>query len=825
MSARRFVCIHGHFYQPPRDNPWLEAIARQPSAWPAHDWNERVADECYAPNARARILDGEGRIRRMTNNYARISFNFGPTLMSWLEAERPEVHAAIVDADRQSRDRYGGCGSALAQVYGHVILPLANERDKQTQVRWGIVDFEHRFARKPEGMWLAETAVDIPSLEAMAAEGIAFTILAPHQCARVRDPEQTWHDVRGQRVDPRRPYFIRLPSGRRMTLFFYDGPTSRAVAFERLLDDGRDFANRLLAGFDEISEEAQLVHIATDGETYGHHHDYGDMALAYCLDELEQREGVELVNYARLLQLFPPTWEAEIVGDTSWSCVHGLERWRSDCGCNSGTGWHQRWRRPLRDAMDWLRDALIPLFESEGAALFRDPWAARDAYVDVLLDRSPAALARFWGAHARPEVRRAPSSARARERGLQLLEMQRHAMSMYTSCGWFFDDISGIETVQVIQYAARALQLADELFGPEAASPEGWEAEFEERLALAPCNREGLENGAQVYSACVRPSMVSLPKVAAHLSLAAFWEPDTSPLKVGGFRGEIVAHARERTGRAGLMAGEVRVASRMMAAAERFSFVVLHFGDHNLLAGVRPFVGKRMQETLVEATTAAFGRADLTEVIREIERFFEGHTYSLRDVFPDEQSAILRRLLKKRIDTVERSFDYIYDQSAPLLRFLRSIDQPAPVAFQAVAEHTLSERLERDLSAGTRIDLAEVERWLDEAQQAQVALNPAKLGAALVSTLEQICAAVVAEPGELGWLKLGSEVGQFAAAKPWPMDLERVQFRLYRLVEARLGGEGDPSAGASALGSDATRLLLSFASSLNLRTEAMERHL
>ncbi|HEY2321618.1 MAG TPA: glycoside hydrolase, partial [Thermoanaerobaculia bacterium] len=323
MPDARFIAVHGHFYQPPRENPWLEAVETQDTAHPYHDWNERITFECYAPNASARILDDSDRILRIVNNYATMSFNFGPTLLSWLEVHAPETYAAIIDADRASRARFSGHGSAIAQAYNHIIMPLANARDRRTQVQWGIRDFEHRFGRKPEGMWLPETAVDTDTLEVLAAAGIRFTILEPGQ-------------AREAGIDPTMAYRCNLPSGRSIAIFFYDGPISRAVAFENLLARGEFLANRLAGAFDPSRTHDQLVNIATDGETYGHHHRYGDMALAYALHYIEERELATLTNYGEYLEKHPPVHEVEIRENTAWSCAHGVERWRSDCGCSTG---------------------------------------------------------------------------------------------------------------------------------------------------------------------------------------------------------------------------------------------------------------------------------------------------------------------------------------------------------------------------------------------------------------------------------------------------------------------------------------------------------
>ncbi|MHB9156179.1 MAG: DUF3536 domain-containing protein, partial [Endomicrobiales bacterium] len=459
----KFVCIHGHFYQPPRENPWLEEIELQDSAYPYHDWNERINAECYAPNTASRILTPDGKVVIIGNNYSKISFNFGPTLLSWMEKHARDVYNEIIDADCRSRGLFSGHGSALAQAYNHMIMPLANRRDKYTQVLWGIRDFQKRFSRSPEGMWLPETAVDLETLDIMAELGITFTLLSPRQAKSVRKISGTsWQDATGGRVDPRMPYRCALPSGRTISLFFYDGPIAQEIAFGNLLSNGEGFAERLLSAFAENGVPAQLVHTATDGETYGHHHKYGDMALGYCLQYIETNKPARITNFGEYLERFPPAHEAEIFENSSWSCVHGVERWRANCGCNSGThpGWKQEWRRPLREALDWLRDTLVHMYEEEASRYLSDPWAARNDYISVILDRSPENTGRFIREHASGEVK-----GDGRARLLKLLEMQRNAMLMYTSCGWFFDEISGIETVQVLQYACRAIQLSQELSG------------------------------------------------------------------------------------------------------------------------------------------------------------------------------------------------------------------------------------------------------------------------------------------------------------------------------------------------------------------------
>ncbi len=376
MAAPRYVCIHGHFYQPPRENPWLEAVEVQDSASPYHDWNERITRECYAPNMRSRLVDNQGRIVNLINNYAWMSFNFGPTLLSWLADNSPEVLAGIVQGDRLSRERHRGHGNALAQVYNHLIMPLASARDKETQVAWGIADFRCRFGRDPEGMWLAETAVDVASLEVLAAAGIRFTVLAPKQARCWRKLGETaWTDTAGA-IDPTRAYRCKLPSGASIALFFYDGAVAQQVAFERLLDSGEQFLARLIAGFSDGRAHPELMHLATDGESYGHHHPFGDMALAYVLDQLRQHPELKLTNYGEFLEQHPPEWEVEVHDNSSWSCSHGIERWRSNCGCRTRWEWQQEWRGPLRRSFELLKDGVDKLFVMRGRSCFPDVWAA-----------------------------------------------------------------------------------------------------------------------------------------------------------------------------------------------------------------------------------------------------------------------------------------------------------------------------------------------------------------------------------------------------------------------------------------------------------------
>ena len=498
-AAPRYVCIHGHFYQPPRENPWLEAIEVEDSAAPYHDWNARITAECYAPNAAARLVDHRNAIVDIVNNFARMSFNVGPTLLSWLERERPEVYAAILSADHDSQQRFAGHGNAMAQIYNHVIMPLATREEKQLQIRWGIADFRHRFQRDPEGMWLPETAVDLETLTLLAEAGIRFVVLAPSQAQRIRPVSGgDWIDVSGGRINPRRSYVCRLPphQGRSIAVLFYDAPIARAVAFEGLLSRSEAFVQRLRDAFVDNDPLPQLVHIATDGESYGHHHRFGERALAFALHHIERLAPVELINYGAFLDRHPPSVEVEIIEGSSWSCAHGVERWRSDCGCRMGSvpSWRQSWRGPLREALNWLAGQTDRVYREQGSRLFKDAGAALREYIQVLLQPTEEMRQQFLAAHQQHAL-----TAAERTRAWRLLDMMRYRHLMYTSCGWFFDDISGLETAQILKYAARALQFA------ETATGAALEAEFRRRLAQAPSNVPTFRDGGGVYDRLVKP--------------------------------------------------------------------------------------------------------------------------------------------------------------------------------------------------------------------------------------------------------------------------------------------------------------------------------
>jgi alpha-amylase/alpha-mannosidase (GH57 family) len=750
----RSICIHGHFYQPPRENAWLEAVETQDSAHPYHDWNERITAECYAQNAASRILDELDRITKIVNNYASISFNFGPTLLSWLKDRARETYDAVIHADRMSRER-SGHGNAIAQAYNHMIMPLATPRDRRTQVRWGVRDFEHRFGRKPEGMWLPETAVDIDSLEALAEEGIRFTILEPSQADRA--------------IDPTMPYRCDLPSGKSIVIFFYDGPISRAVAFENLLGRGENLAYRLLGAFSENAGHPQLVNIATDGETYGHHHRFGDMALAYAIDHITEQKLARVINYACFLDDNPPTAVVQIREQTSWSCIHGVGRWERDCGCNAGAppGWNQQWRQPLREALDWLRDECAVIFETDGARLLRDPWGARDDYINVVLDRSDDNVGEFLAAHALgPDANAA----------LELLEMQRNAMLMFTSCGWFFNDVSGIETVQVLQYAARVIQLAEKISGRSL------EPGFLDRVAAARSNRPEQGDARQIYERQVKPTRIDLRRVAAHYAVASLFDSFAHEDRVYCYSVRQEDFDTFRAGRAKMAVGSITVTSRITREEAAFEFTVIHLGETELTGGVRPATSVAHYEAMKRDLSEDLRVNGVSSVIRVLDEYFAEPLLSIRALFRDEQRRILNLLCNATLGEAESAFRQLHERYDPLMRFHATLGVPLPKVLRIAAEFDVNRQLRR-LAEADEMAFGELEQILREARDEGVALDETTL-IAMTRAVERAAEEFCKESEDLERLERWEAVVSIVREADVPIDLRKPQNAYYHLTRS-----------------------------------------
>jgi alpha-amylase/alpha-mannosidase (GH57 family) len=678
----RLLCLHGHFYQPPRENPWLEEIEIQDSAEPFHDWNERIAAECYGPNGAARLKGAEDRIVDIVNNYRRLSFNFGPTLLAWLQRYRPDVYARVLEADRRSvEDR--GHGNALAQGYSHAILPLASRRDRLTQVRWGLADFRRRFQREPEGFWMPETAADTATLEVLAAEGVRFTVLSPYQARRVRPPGGEWQDATGARFDPTLPYRVRA-GDREIVVFFYDGHIARDLAFGDALASADALVRRLEGGYDAGRGHPELLTIAFDGETLGHHKKGGDEVLAAALRRLERAGDPRIVNLGQALDLVPAQWEVEIADGTSWSCAHGVERWRSDCGCHVGgePGWNQAWRAPLLAALELLRDRMAELYEREAAPLLPDPWRTRDRYVEVVLDPERREAEDFL----RREAGRPLAPAEV-VKALRLLEMQRLSLLMFTSCGWFFSEISGIETVQVMKYAARAVQLARDASGVDL------EPALEGALARAPSNRKAYGDGSRVYASLVKPSVATLEGLAAHLAISSAVRDTPGEGTLFCYRYRLEARRTAQSGPATLTLGRMILESLTTREQADLLYCVLHFGAADFRCGLAPFPGDARHAEIEAALFSRLERVSFALVLRELDRFFPGRDYTLRDLFLDERRRVARSLLEGTLRRYEEHYREIYEDNLRLMEFLREIDSPIPGPLRVAADVTLTGKL------------------------------------------------------------------------------------------------------------------------------------
>jgi alpha-amylase/alpha-mannosidase (GH57 family) len=715
----RYVCIHGHFYQPPRENAWLEDVELQDSAYPYHDWNARITEECYRQNAASRILGSDRKIVDIVSNYEQMSFNFGPTLLYWLESHAPDVYEKILDADQTSQERFSGHGCALAQAYNHMILPLCNTRDKHTQVIWGIEDFKQRFHRAPEGMWLPETAADLASLEVLAEHGIRFTILAPRQAKRVRNiGGRKWRDVTESDIDTSVPYVCHLPSGRQITLFFYCGGPSHDIAYGGLLHKGENFANRLIGSFPREGDGARLVHVATDGESFGHHHRYGDMALAYCLHYIESNHLAKITIYGEFLEKFPPNQEVEIWENSSWSCAHGVERWKSNCGCaaNQALSGQQQWRAPLRHAMDWLRDKLIEAYEKRMSKYSPDPWQIRNEYIHVINDRSSENVDGFI-TKATGRVLNGDDKIEF----LKLLEMQRDAMLMYTSCGWFFDSISGIETVQVMQYAARAMQLCQEV--------QGWdlESEFKGMLRNAPAGMRPFTSGTEVYEAYVQPARIDLDRVAAHFALSSvFEETSEGSTEIYCYAATLDDSDQAEAGMQVLITGRVTIRSNITLEHHSLDMVVFYLGDHNLFAAIRPRMSDEEFHKVRRDLREAFRRGDSNEVMRLMNVVFGGKNYSLTHLFKDQQRQLLNELLESTWEEIEGAFRHVYEHNYAIMQMIRNMNMPLPKALSAPAEFILNEDLCAEIQAD-EININRLRNLAEEAERLSLSLDKERL--------------------------------------------------------------------------------------------------
>ncbi len=694
-TTEKFLTIHGHFYQPPRENPWLEAIELQDSALPFHDWNERICKECYNPNSVSRIVDNKNQILDIVNNYQYMSFNFGPTLLSWMEEFAPLTYERIIKADIDSISEHSGHGNALAQVYNHMIMPLANAHDKETQVKWGIRDFEYRFGRKPEGIWLAETAVDDATLKVLVDNGIKFTILSPYQALKIRKTgDKEWQDVSWGNIDPARSYKYTLKgdSKKSIALFFYDGAISKSVAFDELLKDGNRFIKRLKEGVSETRNYPQLVNIATDGESYGHHTKFGDMALSYVLKIKAEDEGFKITNYAEYLDKYESDYEVDIKQASSWSCFHGVGRWKEDCGCSTGghPGWNQKWREPLRNALDYLRDGLAKVFEAEGPKYFNDnPWAIRNKYIDVILDRNYVTIRKFQKENFKPDL-----TEEQKVKGMELLEIQRQAMLMYTSCGWFFSEISGIETVQIMKYAARAMQLVARF------TNEDFETHFKDILSQAKSNIAEFGTGKDIYERFVKPSVVTAKQLACLWAISSLYQDFEDEEDVYCYTVKRHSYQKVQKGSSNFLVGHIEISSKVTLQKADLMFALMQYAGGDFHCAIKEFSNDAEFNELQATLIKTFALNPITEIIRTLDEKFGKEYFTLKDIFIEERKKILQILLKDQLEKFGNTYKEMYDQGKGSIYHMQNLGLEIPKEFKISAEYALSHRY-NDLLAGS----------------------------------------------------------------------------------------------------------------------------
>jgi alpha-amylase/alpha-mannosidase (GH57 family) len=743
------LAVHCHFYQPPRENPWTEEVAREPSAAPFHDWNARIDAECYRPNAYARIVDDTGRVEAIVNNYGHLSFNVGPTLLAWMEHHAADTYRRILAADRE-------CGGAVAQAYGHMILPLGSERDQRTQIRWGLADFEHRFGRRPTGMWLPEAAVDERVLALLVDEGIEFTILAPSQ-ADADEP-----------VDTRRLYRWAHPdrSGRGLTIVFYDGDLSHAAAFELSGLSSEAFIDRVAA---IANGDDGLVALATDGETFGHHHRWGDRLLAHALTVAAPERGVAVSNLNAWVARTRPEDEVRI-RESSWSCAHGLGRWREDCGCSTGgqPGWRQAWRKPLREALDQLRDRLVEVVERRGPQVLRDPWAARDAYLPVVMgwrERDDFAAEHVVGDAVQ---------------AFTLLEAMRHAMAMYTSCGWFFNDLAGIETVQILRYAARVMDHLREL------GEDPGEHHFVDVLAAAESNDPAEGDGRAIWARRVAPSRVDAQRVVAHLALRELLENRPAPDRVAAFDVAVVDHNHADRGALALCSGLVRVTHTRTGRVTEHAYAALHLGGLEVVGATRPADARRDADALAFLRQAFAHGATVTTLLRLVGDGFGPEEFGLDSALPDAAEQIVQSAAESLADRFAQAYARLFaDHEHTLIALARSGYQ-LPPELRAPGELALARRLEEAVAeqAGSLdpLDYAPAVAVARQARDSGLTIDTPRARTMVARLLDAAVAAAVADPSRDDAADAAKAVLDVAAELGLSLNLERAQERVYRVV-------------------------------------------
>jgi len=776
------ICIHGHFYQPPRENPWLETIELQETAHPYHNWNEKISAECYSQNSFSRILNSEKKIFKIINNYSYISFNIGPTLINWLEKKDRETYKAIIEADKISKERFSGHGSAIAQAYNHMIMPLANRKDKITQVKWGIADFIYHFERYPEGMWLPETAVDVETLEILAENNIKFTILAPHQAYAIKPlVEERWHVLKSHEVDTTRPYLCRLPSGNSIHIFLYNGAISHAVGFGTLLNDGKAFAERLAqaGGFDE--KKPSLVNIATDGETFGHHHRFGDMALAFAINHINEHHISRLTIYGEFLEKYPVEYEIQINENTSWSCPHGVKRWHTNCGCNIGQqpGWRQEWRQPLRETFNWLRDEINLVIEKNAAHEMKDFTRARDEYIQVMYGRSDWIMESFMSSHlARPPAENQNQEHERKLFYLQVLEMQRLLMLMYTSCGWFFDDIGNIESIQVLRYAIKALDFFEKLYKTNLRDV------FNEKISKAVSNVPEKKNALNIIEREILPGRADALRAGIHFAISLFYSGSLD--KAEKFHYIIKSDYSEKiiVKNLVILFGRFIIKDSITLETTVFRFIAQERSEYDVQVYINPemkddefnriitqlklFISENEYETLKSYILANFRKP-----------------YSINYLFKDEQARISQAKLSQVIQELNSARTNIFFHHLKTITYMTRKSLNIPPQILSLMSNVFSNKI-LELFTEDDIDIQKLEKYLFRAEKLSVSLYINEIEFAASRKIYSLMYEILNTQNNTGILKTLYEVLEVLRMSYMELDIWRVQNLYFKISESLL---------------------------------------
>lgn len=830
-TRRIYVVIHGHFYQPPRENPWIEEIELEESAYPFPNWNARITRECYTPNTCARIRDDRLRVLDIVNNFSYINFNIGPTLLSWLVAKAPVTYQRILEADRESVTRLG-FGNAIAQAYNHVILPLARDRDRETEILWGLKDFAARFRRPADAMWLPETAVNLEVLRSLAEHGMKYVILSPFQARRVRPLKGGgWQEVGHGSIDTTKPYrcFVEPERGRAarryIDVFFYHGQAAAEISFGELLSDSRRLLDFLGNVLNPDLSQAQILTVATDGETFGHHKPFGEMGLAYALSQLCPERGWHVSNYRAFLEIQPPVQEVEISlgprGEgTAWSCAHGVGRWLRDCGCHTGgeSGWNQQWRQPLRQAFDLLNDRLAQIFEQEGGRWLQDPWAARNDYIEVMLDRSEASREDFFSRHGRPGLSQAD-----RIEVLKLLEMERHVLLMYTSCGWFFSDLAGLETLQVLKYAARALQLGQEFTTEDLETP------FLEVLREARSNRREMGSGRDLYLNQIKPAVITFPKLVNHFSISLLNDRQRQKAPtIYHYTPELLAYEERSQGGLVLSLGRVKLTSGITWETQTLGYATLYLGSYLYRTQVKEGQTDADFEAMVRLLFKALEEAP-EDIANTLAAYFGPRYYSVRDMFKREKRDILKSTLQKVQEDTDLELLRAFTEAEPLLFTMTEEGFAIPPVFRLAAVTTLSRKIMQILYAWATEDeehqaKRDVEDVIGIARKLGIYLKDDPAGQLLAGILEQRLARL-AQDFTLDRALGVSRLLSLSAKLPLEVDFIEAQNLFFQLMKEHYAKLAAASRRGQAEAKVLAEVLLQIAVQLNFNPDRYTRQL